>query len=852
MTRWNMALLVAVGAAVLGCGAADTSPTGTPDGGGAGSPATGGSSGAAGTGSGGMAGADSGVGGIAGTSTGGSVGVDAGDGGGSGGTAGVAGTAGSAGAAGTGGQVCTPGAKTCSASDVVTCKSDGSGFTTTETCPYVCVNGACTGSCKPGSTKCLGADVDTCDANGTWAFTQTCAFVCSTGTCTGTCVPGTKQCSGQDAQTCDSNGAWQTDQTCPILCSAGTCTGTCTPGTKQCNGDTTQLCNNAGAWDDIQLCPYVCSSGSCTGSCVPGTTKCTVDTPETCDASGSWVAGSTCPFVCSNGACTGTCTPGTKQCSGTGVQTCDSTGQWGSAVACPGATNADPICSGAGVCGTTCKNGFEDCDGSSSNGCEANLSDPTTCGSCSNACPSQNGTATCSGTTCGISCNQGYANCTSAPGCETQLGTTTNCTACGDSCPAAPANATPVCTSTGCGFACNPTWGDCDGDGSNGCEHDIYNDPENCGACGHVCYGGTCSNGVCSQTVEKIAGTYTPYSIGLNASTVYLGGTSGSGSSTNSAVLSVPKNGGSTSTLSTLTVTWPTSVPIVRPLVTDGVSVYFYDSTAKAIKAVRVGGGSTSTLVSNVETRHLATDGTYVFYTTGDPPLSSGTMLNTCWDYEINHGSIPGSATTQVMKVPVGGGAAVLVHQQAGTYTGGLSTANGKLYVMYCGTLQNSGGAYWYSAQLWDMDKTTGSSTVAAVTETPGPFSVTPTYLVSFEPRRSATGSPGIYRATLGVLPASKNVMIGTTNFPKVLGPDTIVANDTTVYWSGGNSVAGYGDTVNRMSINGGTPAVLAVGQGMTSNLAIDGTHVYWGAFGHYIGTTSTVVADPGVYRTLK
>jgi hypothetical protein len=49
---------------------------------------------------------------------------------------------------------------------------------------------------------------------------------------------------------------------------------------------------------------------------------------------------------------------------------------------------------------------------------------------------------------------------------------------------------------------CDPGWGDCDGDLTNGCETDVFESEEHCGACGTTCSGFTnatasCSNGVC-------------------------------------------------------------------------------------------------------------------------------------------------------------------------------------------------------------------------------------------------------------------------------------------------------------------------------------------------------------------
>ena len=46
--------------------------------------------------------------------------------------------------------------------------------------------------------------------------------------------------------------------------------------------------------------------------------------------------------------------------------------------------------------------------------------------------------------------------------------------------------------------SCNDGYGDCDGDQSNGCETDIYNDSKNCGSCGNECSDlDVCKLGIC-------------------------------------------------------------------------------------------------------------------------------------------------------------------------------------------------------------------------------------------------------------------------------------------------------------------------------------------------------------------
>jgi hypothetical protein len=98
-----------------------------------------------------------------------------------------------------------------------------------------------------------------------------------------------------------------------------------------------------------------------------------------------------------------------------------------------------------GVCGTT----FRDCNGNSADDCETNVN--------------------------------------SDPG---------NCGACGTVCPGAP-HATPYCFVGQCAYACEQSFGDCNGKPEDGCEVNLLNDKQNCGACRISCGDTECSNGGC-------------------------------------------------------------------------------------------------------------------------------------------------------------------------------------------------------------------------------------------------------------------------------------------------------------------------------------------------------------------
>jgi hypothetical protein len=166
---------------------------------------------------------------------------------------------------------------------------------------------------------------------------------------------------------------------------------------------------------------------------------------------------------------------------------------------CPTPAHAVATCAG-GQCGFVCNSGFADCNGNPADGCETNLStDVNHCGSCATVCSANNGAPSCVNGTCQITCNSGFGDCNGNPadGCETTLSSDpNNCGACGHVCSAN--NGTPMCTSGQCRFICNPGFADCNGNPADGCETNVFTDVNNCGACGRQCAPGqSCSGGVC-------------------------------------------------------------------------------------------------------------------------------------------------------------------------------------------------------------------------------------------------------------------------------------------------------------------------------------------------------------------
>ena len=77
--------------------------------------------------------------------------------------------------------------------------------------------------CTIGELSCQGKTPTFCDENGVLQTKPDCPYLCVNGFCTGDCNPGTEQCSGKFLQACDSSGAWVTTQTCYDICLGDSC-----------------------------------------------------------------------------------------------------------------------------------------------------------------------------------------------------------------------------------------------------------------------------------------------------------------------------------------------------------------------------------------------------------------------------------------------------------------------------------------------------------------------------------------------------------------------------------------------------------------------------------------------------
>ena len=116
------------------------------------------------------------------------------------------------------------------------------------------------------------------------------------------------------------------------------------------------------------------------------------------------------------------------------------------------------------------------------------------------------------GGTGGSECTLGSADCNGDPadGCETILQIdVNNCGACGVVCQGA-AGVPPVCSVGKCELDCPSGTDDCNMNPNDGCETNVLDDAQNCGACGLACMGSPCVAGGCACAAETAQANLVP------------------------------------------------------------------------------------------------------------------------------------------------------------------------------------------------------------------------------------------------------------------------------------------------------------------------------------------------------
>ena len=353
----------------------------------------------------------------------------------------------------------------------------------------LCVGSVCVPGCNAmhgcgtGQTCCTGVCADLqSNLSNCGACTNVCRTANGTPTCmngmcaAGSCGEGFADCNRRNDDGCETTlntdvtncGACANACPTPANASAATCTGgrcgfTCNPSFADCDGMAANGC-------EVDLRANAGNCGLCGNAC-----------PVRANASAA---------VCAMGRCDVTCNANFGNCDANQENGCEQDlrgdvnhcGRCGNV--CPLRPNTTPTCA-MGACGYTCNPGFADCDGNADNGCEVTLgTDRANCGRCGNTCttPTNAQSSSCASARCEFVCRPPFVDCDgdAANGCEVDPRTSTaHCGGCGMACTARP-NATTTCTGGSCGFTCNTGFGDCDGDPSNGCEVDLRTSVANC------------------------------------------------------------------------------------------------------------------------------------------------------------------------------------------------------------------------------------------------------------------------------------------------------------------------------------------------------------------------------------
>ncbi len=395
------------------------------------------------------------------------------------------------------------------------------------------------GPCAPGRSLCSATCVDPqSDPNHCGVCGRRCSDLsgvdgssCVAGECRLlSCQPGLANCDTQDANGCETDLMSVTDcNRCRVRCEGATplcggargCVSSCMSGEAMCGS----ICANVQS--SVLHCGMcgrecaefangtrACMAGRCTGTCSAGFADCDGAAANGCEVAlgtdvnhcgacrNACTAGANAAPQCRAGRCEIVCDPGFEDCDGNAANGCEadlrnSNDHCGRCTQrCVGAANQSAMCA-MGSCSIACRPGFADCDMNAANGCEASLSSPATCGSCTNNC----GARMCSAGMCTMSCSGATpTNC--AGSCVDTQSNPSHCGACGAACPVRP-NSTPTCGGGRCSFACNPGWSDCNGDPLDGCETRIENNVLACGSCATACsdFANTqpsCSGGMCS------------------------------------------------------------------------------------------------------------------------------------------------------------------------------------------------------------------------------------------------------------------------------------------------------------------------------------------------------------------
>ena len=217
--------------------------------------------------------------------------------------------------------------------------------------------------------------------------------------------------------------------------------GPCGPGATLCGGmciPTSGDRMNCGACGHVCAAGEVCSEGACGTTCTgTASTRCGDECVDTMiDPAHCGTCDTACDtgLFCTGGHCMLSCGEFADRCGDvcTDVRTdplnCGMCGH-----ACDDPPHSSPTCM-ASTCGYTCDTGYGDCNGLATDGCEVELAtDLMHCGSCPMVCPTPaHASPTCAAGACGYTCDAGWADCNglAVDGCEADLTLPSSCGSC--------------------------------------------------------------------------------------------------------------------------------------------------------------------------------------------------------------------------------------------------------------------------------------------------------------------------------------------------------------------------------------------------------------------------------------
>jgi hypothetical protein len=293
--------------------------------------------------------------------------------------------------------------------------------------------------------------------------------------------------------------------------------------------------------------------------------------------------------------------------------------------------------------------------------------------------------------------------------------------------------------------------------------------------------GGPCDGVVASQPLDGGAqvtlatGTFTPVSLAVDGTSVYVASQGTSPTFGDGAILKVPLDGGAPATLASAQID-PTT------LVVDAANVYWTNGAlgtnsmvvGGSVVQVPIAGGSPTTLASNLpEPSGICVDGTNVYYT-----------------------ALNGGASGWVASVPLDGGTPTNLTVSAGSWAYTLAV--------------DATNAYWAAGgSIWRMPKVGGQPTAlhAGISNADSVAVAGGTVYATY-----ATGSLLALPANGGA-PATLATNLGQ--------PEGLAVNSQGVYWSD------WTKDVMSMPLDGGVSTTLAIGT-LAPVVVVDGANVYW------------------------